>query len=774
MSDSGRVLRTERCGRRNLLDAPACAKAEGDPGSRDIGGALGAGRAMSTRAVSEAAIALLLLTPCPAAAAQETGAGDFGLQWSWSTPEGYFGVQGVGDVDGDGSDEFLLSGCTGRCWTLLTRAAVGYRQMATSLRGYPEHLIRMLDLPDIGRSVVVDAGDDWITVTEWIGGARTTRMLPAPGQDLNDLLLIDLDGDGALELVSVDEFTLHVQDWQSGAVLISKPGFGGLDLDQGNIDADVTPEIGLATPYGSCWVLDGLTLAVDWGLPSGCGQVIRFARLTPDSMDEVVSAVASGPLGWTSVVAWDPPASARLFEQGPYPVHAARIVVADLQGDPGDEIVFGGAGGAGAGLWILSGSDGAVLQAVEHEFARELGLGDLDGDGDSELVLTGRHNYDWIPIRLSVLSGADRTVEYTAPWMSLDAGSTGVADLDGDSDLELVALGWSGSAELGPEAVASRWVFPARGGSEPAWYPVEPAFPSSVRLGEIRAGDVDGDGVTDLCATHLTDAYTQVGCYRGGALETIWEAGMPVAAGPTLLANVTGGPELEFLVPRTLANGAPGISALESGDGSPAWTTAGLDPEIATVRLLCFADFAERPGPEILVASWEYRGVVLLDPATGSVISRFSLGEATAMACGDLDGDGRHELVAALRDTNSIARVNVETGVIGTTIVAASDRPTGLAIGDLVGDGAAELVVRLSGWVQVWQGDGAALVWAEAAGPDPSRHIEVVDVDADNRNELVLTEEDQLLVFGRPYAGSVLLIDGFERGDLAEWSRAAR
>lgn len=114
-----------------------------------------------------------------------------------------------------------------------------------------------------------------------------------------------------------------------------------------------------------------------------------------------------------------------------------------------------------------------------------------------------------------------------------------------------------------------------------------------------------------------------------------------------------------------------------------------------------------------------------------------------------------------------------ETGEIGAPIFQADLEVNEIAVGDLTDGPSAEIVVLAGDTLQLWRVDGPAMLWSMEASAWWPPVLQVVDVDDDGLNELVALTHHQLAVFGRPYAGPNLLIDGFERGDLSEWSRAA-
>lgn len=716
-----------------------------------------------------AAVACLAMLPPCAVHAAEGGADEFGLWWSWAEIGGIGGAVGMGDVDGDGSPEILVTGCEGGCWVLLASGAEGYRQVATSMRTAGLPLLRLVDIPGSGRSAVLSAGAGLLTITEWMEGARTDRVLPIPPGQAMDLLLADLDGNSRLELLVIGDYGLRVLDWETGAILASRVRLSGVDIELGNIDDDGAPEIGIAAGDGSCWVIDGRSLAVDWSVPAGCGELIRFAQLTEDPTDELVSASSDGST--SAVRAWDPPGTTPLFHQAPFGTSAPRLAIGDLDPSPGDELVLGGA--TSDMLWILRGTDGTLVESVQRGTVESVIVGDADVDGDLEIVLV-RSPYSLHPHSLSVLNGTSRVVETQVRSMWLAAHGFGAGDLDGDGDVELIT---GGAAELGeaPQqagTIFGAWILSGAHGGWPAVASPRLDPDWSGHLGDFRSADIDADGKAEVC-TGLGHPLVEFGCYRSTAPEPLWQQSIYGPVGPTLLTDITGDSVPEYVLPMSPDYDVVALSAFDAGDGAQLWSTRGLEGELGSVSALCFGDFAGDPAPELVAASTQFGGVVTIDPQSGEVLSSFQLGNASSFACGDSNEDGRLELYAGFA-TGVVAQVQFQSGSVGPPLLALDDQPVRLAVGDLLGSESTEIVVALPSALQAWRADGAAMNWSAPNWTYLARELQIVDVDGDGRNELVFLSDDQLLVFGRPYVGSVLLIDGFERGDLAEWSRAAR
>ena len=286
-------------------------------------------------------------------------------------------------------------------------------------------------------------------------------------------------------------------------------------------------------------------------------------------------------------------------------------------------------------------NDGNGLYTAASSFAvgslpTDIGLADVDGDGDPDLLISS--NGLSMAVRLNNGQGVFGT-SYTVP---LDAYEAIAADLDGDGDLDLAATtpraGTPGNLSVamngGPGNFGAATVISVGGVSK-----------------ALAVGDMDGDGDLDL----LTDDYSNKVAIR--------------------LNNGNGSFGMSVLVPVSGNSYLGPVKDLAVGDvDGDGDLDVAVIKELSSDVTICFNNGASGFGANAVVA-------------VGFRPQDISLA--------DLDGDGDLDLVAANgQDATLDIRLNNGTGGFagGATLPMAYNTPR-VHVGDVDGDGDLDLLV---------------------------------------------------------------------------------
>ena len=321
------------------------------------------------------------------------------------------------------------------------------------------------------------------------------------GAGSGELLLLDLDADGHLDLVSkhLMEDRIAVHRGRGDATfevgyrsLVAPGGAGAIAL--GDVDRDGRFELAIARR---------------------------------DSVGESVLIVPIGPAGFGPL-----PAAAAVRTHAAQATWKPILEFADVDADGAQDIVVGNGRrasiellrGDGRGGFALHGSIRLATRGERHDFD----LGDVDGDGDLDIVDAG-----------GIESGADGFLRvYLGDGRGGFAAAAGrpivlpqaprgtlVTDMDGDDDLDVV-LGH-------PDSLVSILVNDGAAGFTPlAGSPFSVAGPAH----GLAAADLNGDGRTDLAVATAGSVTVLLATAAGYSSAP----GSPYPAGPGAYRVVTG------------------------------------------------------------------------------------------------------------------------------------------------------------------------------------------------------------------------------------------
>ncbi|GJM33943.1 MAG: hypothetical protein DHS20C18_29440 [Saprospiraceae bacterium] len=182
-------------------------------------------------------------------------------------------------------------------------------------------------------------------------------------------------------------------------------------------------------------------------------------------------------------------------------VHDSSIAFADVDGDGDLDVLITGQNISGirkAKLYTNNGS-GAYTEEMGTPFvgvySSSIAFADVDGDDDLDVLITGQDN-SMVPI--SKLYTNDGSGEYTevsdTPFVGIFGGSIGFADIDGDGDLDVLLTGRKAETYT---PTAKLYTNDGAG----AYTEVPESAFHEVEFGAIAFADIDGDNDTDVFLT---------------------------------------------------------------------------------------------------------------------------------------------------------------------------------------------------------------------------------------------------------------------------------
>ena len=362
-----------------------------------------------------------------------------------------------------------------------------------------------------------------------------------------------------------------------------------------------------------------------------------------------------------------------------------NVATADLDGDGKPDLVV--ANGGSDNISVLrntstSGSIGPSSFAAKVDFAtgttfiEYVTIGDVDGDGKPDIVIVSNGNIS--VLRNTSISG---TVSFAAK-VDFASGFTGpvfgaIGDVDGDGKPDIV------NANSGASSVSVRRNTSTSGSIS---FAAKVDFSSGLTSVSVAIGDLDGDGKPDLAVTNAEPSTNTVSILRNtstpGSVSFSAKVAFATGAIPRNVAigDLDGDGKADLVV----ANNAT----------SPASTTISVLRNTSTSGTINASSFAAKVD--------------------------FTAGTAPRyVAIGDVDGDGKPDLVVAnLNSANISVLRNTSTpgSIDASTFAAKVDFATGaspvsVAIVDVDGDGIPEIATAngSASSVSVFQIDLSAL-----------------------------------------------------------------
>ncbi|MCI0587410.1 MAG: VCBS repeat-containing protein [Planctomycetes bacterium] len=429
------------------------------------------------------------------------------------------------------------------------------------------------------------------------------------------------------------------------------------------------------------------------------------------------------------------------------------LALGDVDGDGDLDLLLGNTGSypAGQNRLYRNEAGGAFLDATSQlpvnfvDDTRDLALGDVDGDGDLDALIGNFGQLAGLLLNNGTGSFADATVQL--PPLVRPTRAVALADVDADGDLD---------ALIGNDSQQNRFYENNGAG---LFFDATWRLPAVfIRTYALAVGDVDGDADLDILVGNGEPgpfAFNRLQLNDGTGFFSDATGQIPLVSGYTrslALGDVDGDGDPDAL----LGNDLGSQSLLQLNDGTGVFTdaTSQLPAFAGNTKALAVGDL---DGDGDLDALLGNNGVsrLYVNGGTGIFTNASpqlpSIQEATeSLALGDVDGDG--DLDALLGNGGTQNRLYLNDGSGTFADVTAQPAPEtqatqSLALGDIDGDGDLDALLGNDGQSRLYVNAGTG-IYADAtpqipAFADDTYAVALGDVDGDGDLDALLGNAGQ-------------------------------
>lgn len=475
------------------------------------------------------------------------------------------------------------------------------------------------------------------------------------------------------------------------------------------------------------------------------------------------------------------------------PVASNFILRTDASGQVSSEVQFTDPEGdiVAVSIVILD-ADGVVIVDQKEEIIDLVGgttSGTIAGNLDFSTLSTGEYLIELfftdsvgnesnrVSCRFSVSGGFGRDVNYPNPYDFFFLGDTAVGDLNGDGRKDVVSI--QGSNNTGKILIYYQ--------TQSGIFGDPIALDLNVDTRGVAIADVNSDGKDDLVVSGLSRS-AQVG-YLGRVMVFLQEPSTGYLLQPQEYGvesnsvfslaiadlNSDGRNDIAVMAPQV---GIPGNVSIFFQDANGA-----LGPEVIYNKVtplfdgeIHIADMDNDGKNDIVIQSGQKElavirqiapGVFMDTPEFYTVVTSY-WPQFSSFALGDLNGDGRTDIVAVEPGNNNYVNIFYQNpqGLLNSpSLLQIEDSPFGVEIADITGDGLNDIVSDISGGVVVLpQNNDHTFATRHFygyqaksyGGSSVHQSLSVGDVTGDGKPDAVLTWSDEGL-YVLPYSALVIV-----------------
>lgn len=682
-------------------------------------------------------------------------------RWAWTALGSDIGSRGFSllDVDGDGRAE-LFAAPNQSYWYELRREGRFHQTWSSFLD--EDDLVTFESISSAAGPRIVLLYEHRLEMVD-ASSKSVLLTVPLPQSSWTDLALGDLDANGILDAVVCDADTLYRFELATGTLTAVRPGFGCTDVAFGKIDADPQLEIAIAGNPTGGYVLDGISLDVEWGDLEGFGARLSVGDLDADGRDEIL---ASSDFENVARVL-DPETNSELWRSGAG-YYSVKLLAADLDPSPGAEAIVAS---NYSGISEFVGATGDLIRSINDGggAASDLAAADSDGDGDLEL-LWGGYGSCCGGSSVWALEGGSNVVLNLADETTSLGGGFAAGELSGGPVNEVAVATPGGGYYSYPDQIVILDMVQGREQRRSAFD--EPNLNNSISA--LAAVQLDGDPQLEVCAAPSSYDERLI-CADGLDFAENWNAGVFASVWDLEIAELDGDPAPEILA----GTAGPAIEAREGDLGWLKWRTGEIDTNFDQASNLLALDVNGDDRDEVLGRLTDYYynyypgDLALFSGATGEVVAGPWSVNARAMARPSLAPSAPYKVYVALEDA-TIRGFHPLTGVTSTPLAYLPSGALALAVIDLDVDGTLDfIVVNEDRKLQVVDGATGSVVWT---GPILSWSnyysdrffLEAGDFDGNGLPDFLASSSYGIFFFEGPF--TVLFSDAFESGSWAAWS----